>query len=195
MSLDMPSILLTPPAGEPVSLADMKAFLRVEHDADDEVIAALIASARLHIETQTRRALLTQTWRLTRDVWPSGGVLPLLPVPLIEVEAVRVFRADGGADGLDPQIFALDKASAPARLGFTPGSLPAPGRALAGIEFDIVAGYGDEPDDIPAPLVQAVQLLVAHWHENRALIGASGEVASVPASVAALIAPFRVVSL
>lgn len=191
----MPSILLTPPAGEPVSLADMKAFLRVEYDADDEVIASLIASARLHIEAQTRRALLMQVWRLTRDVWPAGGIVPLLPVPLIEVEAVRVFRADGGADAIDPEIFALDKVSAPARLGFTPGALPAPGRAFAGIEFDIVAGYGEEADAVPAPLRQAIRLLVAHWHENRALVAASGEVASVPASVAALIAPFRVLSL
>jgi uncharacterized phiE125 gp8 family phage protein len=173
----------------------MKAFLRVEHDADDDVIASLVASARIHIEAQTRRALLMQTWRLTRDVWPAGGVVPLLPVPLIGIEAVRVFRADGGADTLDPDIFTLDKASAPARLGFAPGALPAPGRTFAGIEFDIVAGYGEAAEDVPAPLRQAIRLLVAHWHENRALIAASGEVASVPAAITALIAPFRVLSL
>lgn len=41
----MPSILLTAPAAEPLSLAEAKAFLRVEHNDDDDVIGALIASA------------------------------------------------------------------------------------------------------------------------------------------------------
>ena len=38
-------------------------------------------------------------------------------------------------------------------------------------------------------------MLVAHWCENRGLIAASGEVASMPQSVSSLIAPFRVLSL
>ena len=78
----MPSILLTGPAVEPVTLAEAKQFTRVEHDDDDDVIAALIAGSRIHVETQTRRALITQSWRLARDVWPGCGWLAVLPVPL-----------------------------------------------------------------------------------------------------------------
>src|SRR6185295_19907165 len=69
----MPSILLTGPAVEPVTLAEAKLFLRVEHDDDDDLIAALVAGSRIHVEAQTRRALITQTWRLTRDAWPRSG--------------------------------------------------------------------------------------------------------------------------
>lgn len=191
----MSALLLTPPALEPVSLADAKHFLRVEHDDDDDVIAALIAAARVHVEAQTRRALIDQTWRLVRDVWPASGRLPVLPVPLQEVAAIRVFDADGMPHLLDVGTFAIDRVSAPAVLAFARGAPATPGKLAAGIEIDIVAGYGDEPDAVPAPLRQAIRVLVAHWYENRGVIAASGEVAMMPHSVASLIAPFRVLSL
>jgi uncharacterized phiE125 gp8 family phage protein len=191
----MSAILLTPPALEPVSLADAKLFLRVEHDDDDDVVAALIAAARVNVEAQTRRALITQTWRLVRDVWPAGGRLPILPVPLIAVTAIRVFDADGVPHLLDVDDFAVDTVSAPAVLMFDRGALRAPGKRAAGIEIDISVGYGDAAEDVPEPLRQAIRMLVAHWYENRGVIAASGEVASIPASVSSLIAPFRVLSL
>ena len=191
----MSAILLSPPASEPISLADAKLFLRVEHDADDDLIAALIAAARVQLEAQTRRALITQGWRLTRDVWPASGALPILPVPLRQVTAIGVYDSAGMLQMLDVGDFHIDTVSAPAMLAFRRGALPAPGRRNGGIEIDIEAGYGDEPTDVPEPFKQAIRLLVAHWYENRRIIAASGEVAALSASVSALIAPFRVLSL
>ena len=191
----MSAILLNAPSSEPVSLSEAKMFLRVEHDDDDDLIAALTAAARVHVEAQTRRALITQTWRLIRDVWPAGGALPILPVPLREVTAIGVYDADGMIHALDVDDFHIDTVSAPAILAFERGAVQAPGRLNAGIEIDIEVGYGDAGEDVPAPLRQAIKLLVAHWYENRRIIAASGEVASLPASVSALIAPFRVLSL
>jgi uncharacterized phiE125 gp8 family phage protein len=80
-------------------------------------------------------------------------------------------------------------------LGFTLGALPAPGRAIAGIELDIEAGYGDAASDVPEALRQATRVLVAHWYENRGLIAAGGAAVLLPQSAAALIAPYRVLSL
>jgi uncharacterized phiE125 gp8 family phage protein len=191
----MPAILLTPPALEPVSLADAKYFLRVAHDDDDDVIAALIAAARVHVEAQTPRALIAQTWRLVRDVWPASGRLPVLPVPLQQVTAIRVFDGDGAMHALDVDDFSIDTVSAPAVLAFARGAPRVPGQLAAGIEIDVTVGYGAEPDGVPAPLHQAIRMLVAHWYENRGIIAASGEVASMPASVSSLIAPFRVLLL
>ena len=48
----MPSILLIAPAIEPVSIEEAKTFLRVETGDDDALIAALIASARIHVESR-----------------------------------------------------------------------------------------------------------------------------------------------
>jgi uncharacterized phage protein (predicted DNA packaging) len=38
---------------EPITLIDAKHFLRVEHDDDDTLINALIATARLQVEART----------------------------------------------------------------------------------------------------------------------------------------------
>lgn len=191
----MSAILLTPPAIEPLSLAEAKSFLRIEHDDDDDLVSALIAGSRIHIEAQTRRALITQTWRLVRDCWPAGGVLPVLPVPLRALVAVRVYDTEDEARSIPVEQFTINRVSAPAMLLPAFGIAPVPGRAIAGIEIDFEAGYGDIEADVPEPLRHAVRLLLAHWYENRALIAASGEVAAVPASVSSLLAPYRALSL
>ncbi len=188
----MPSILLTAPAVEPLSLAEAKAFLRVEHADDDDVIASLIAAARLHVEAQTRRALITQSWRLTRDAWPADGRLTVTPAPLEALTAVRVYDGGGHAAALDLQSFVVD--SAGSSIVFAPWALMQPGRSAAGIELDVTVGYGDAASDVPEPLRQAVRLLVAHWYENRGLT-TPGTIMVLPATVAALLAPYRVLSL
>ncbi len=191
----MSSILLSAPAVEPVSLADAKTYLRVEHDADDDALAALIAGARIHVETQTRRALIMQSWRLIRDAWPADGRIAVTPVPLRALTAARIYRLDGTTQAIDVSAFAIDKAGAPAVLSFAAGALPAPGRVVAGIELDIDVGYGDAPTDVPEPLRQAIRVLTAHWYENRGLTSIGHELAVLPATAAALLAPYRVLSL
>jgi len=186
----MSSILLTAPAVEPLSLAEAKAFLRVEHNDDDDVIGALIASARIHVEAQTRRALVTQSWRLTLDAWPADGRLAVRPAPLIALTAARVYDESDNAGALDLQAFVVDTAGS--QLAFAPWALAQPGRAVAGIELDVSVGYGDAVSAVPEPLRHAVRLLTAHWYENRGITG-SGSV--LPTTVAALIAPYRMLSL
>jgi uncharacterized phiE125 gp8 family phage protein len=188
-------MLLTPPALEPLTLADAKAYLRVTIADDDDVLAALIVSARAHVEAQTRRALITQTWRLVRDDWPLDGRIAVLPAPLAQVTAARVYRADATTQAIDPGVFVLDKAAAPAIVSFSPFVLPLPGRPAAGIEIDVQVGYGAAPANVPAPLVQAIKLLVAHWYENRGLIAVGQNLVVLPMAVAKLTAPYRVLSL
>jgi uncharacterized phiE125 gp8 family phage protein len=188
----MSSILLTAPAVEPLSLSEAKAFLRVEHADDDDVIGALISASRIHIEAQTRRALITQNWRITLDAWPADGRLPIRPAPLRELTAGRVHDAGGVAHDVDGQSFVVDAAAS--ELAFAPWALPSPGRLAAGIELDVVVGYGDAAADVPEPLRQAIRLLIGHWYENRGL-AAVGTVTILPTTVAALIAPYRMLAL
>ncbi len=189
----MSALLLSPPAAEPISLAEAKQFLRVAHDDDDDVIGALIAGSRIHVEAQTRRALITQTWRIALDTWPASGAIPIVPSPLQQVSAARVYRADNTAETINLASFALDLAADPNVILFSPGVLPMPGRTQAGTELDVAVGYGDAGDDVPEPLRQAIRLLLAHWYENRSVVGTGAT--ALPHNVTALIAPYRILSL
>lgn len=73
----MSSMLLSGPAVEPVTIEEAKAFLRVEHD-DDDVIAALIAGARVHVEAETRRADRAH-WYENRGLITPGSGIAVLP--------------------------------------------------------------------------------------------------------------------
>jgi uncharacterized phiE125 gp8 family phage protein len=186
----MPAILLAPPASEPLSLAEAKSFLRVEHDADDELIAALLAAARHAVELATRRVLVTQTWRIVLDRWPAAGRIVSPVNPLRTLEAARVLAGDGTDAALDVDAFALDTASLPGVIAFDRANLAEPGRALAGIEIDVTAGHG-EASDLPPPLVQAIRLLLAQGYEQRDRVQPD----ALPQTVAALVRPFRVLAL
>src|SRR5207237_2496259 len=111
------------------------------------------------------------------------------------VIAARVYDAGGATHAVDPAAFVADKGAAPAVLAFAPATPAEPGRAVAGIEIDVEVGYGAAPSNIPETLRQALLLLVAHWYENRGLIAIGNSVAVLPMPIAALIAPYRVLSL
>lgn len=65
--------LVTGPSEEPITVAAAKLDMRVDDDFTDhdDLIGGLIAAGRQYAETVTRRALVTQTWRLTADRFPS----------------------------------------------------------------------------------------------------------------------------
>ncbi len=189
----MSAILLTAPEAEPLSVADAKAFLRVEHDDDDAVIAALIAAARNHIEALARLGLMTQTWRIVLDRWPQDGRIRPRLGPLQSVSAARVYNEANAASPIDAGRFIVDAASGTIAA---PGwSLAVPGRAAAGIELDVVIGFGAQASDVPQVLLQAIRMLVSHWYENRSLVAIGQTVAMLPPSVNAMISSYRVMSL
>jgi uncharacterized phiE125 gp8 family phage protein len=181
----MSLLLLSAPAAEPVALAEAKAFLKLETDADDLLVEALLVAARMHVEAATRRLLVTQTWRCGFASVPGDGILRLPVSPVQSVLAVRLVEAPGDPVGLASANWQADVAASPprVRLGARPGR-------LVGAEVDAVAGYGG-PAAVPQPLRQAIRVIAATWYEERAFIGTGAVDVELPASVLALIGPYR----
>jgi len=177
------------PDVEPVTLADAKANLRLDHDGEDALIGSLIRAAREEIEASCGLALIDQSWRLTLDRLPPSGRVLLRRHPVREVQSVTVFGSDGEASLVDPAFFSLDAHARPARLHFH--TTPTPGAVLNGVEIDFVAGFGEAGTDVPDLIKRAILLLVAHWYEFRAAFGAAEQPVSWPAGYDRLIAPYR----
>lgn len=184
--------LLSGPTIEPVSLDEAKAWARIDTSDEDQLLAALIVSARLTLESFTRRFFVTQSWRLTLDAWPASTmrrkVLPLPLAPLQSVAAIRVYDEQDVAQTLVPTSYRAPAAQERGRIMFCEPPEP-PRRASDGIEIDLVAGYGDAATDTPEPLRRAILALVADWHENRGDVSEQSE--RLPAVVSALARPYR----
>jgi uncharacterized phiE125 gp8 family phage protein len=192
----MTLILTSGPASEPVSLAEAKAHLRVDTDAEDVLIASLIVTSRLHIEAALGLAMLTQSWILLLDRWPDLAEVRLPLRPVQNIASVRVYDASGSPVTLSANAYRLDGAGVPARLIRQRGhAWPVPGIDGNGIEITFTAGFGDAPVDVPEPLRHAVLLLVAHWYENREPVELGSPTTPIPADVSALLAPYRTLRL
>ena len=182
--------LVTPPALEPLSLAQVKDHLRVTHDAEDALLADLLRAARLHVEFAARSRLLTQVWRVYADhVPPEGLALPVGPVQAVEV--VTVFDADGTPTVLAASAYSLARGAEPACLVI---DVP-PAAAANGVEIDLRCGFGDLGVDVPDTLKRAILLLCAHWYEFRGVVHPSQQPVSMPPGFDTLVAPFAGVRL
>lgn len=181
--------LTSAPAVEPVTLAELRAQLRLVQTEEDGLLASLIKAAREHVEQVTRRALIAQGWRIALDGWPAGRILRLPLAPVLSVTAVTVYGADGMPVTLAPAAWTLRRGTEPARLVVAPdtGSGVEP---VNGLEIDFTAGYGASPADVPEPLRQAVRMLAAHWYEHREA-GTDLAMASLPFGLDRLLMPFR----
>ena len=183
----MSPIPIAGPAVEPVTLAEAKAFLRLDTAHEDDLVSALIVAARHTLEGATGLRFVAQTWRSRLERWPPGRAVLLPFAPLLSVAAVRVAPAFGPVSVVTSTAYRLDGSADPPRLVVDP-SAPEPGIATGGIEIDAVYGFGPAASDVPAPLRLAIRRLVASWFERRG--DEAGEPASLPGAVRALVIPY-----
>lgn len=189
--------LTTAPAAEPLSTSDAKLHLRVDHSTDDAYIDTLVESARLEVERRTGRALIDQTWTMKVPRFPASGYAIEIPrAPLQSVTSVAYVDAAG-----DSQTWASSNYSVDAPDGeYAERGLIVPDYGVAypstqGHLFDVtvvfVAGYGAAASAVPATLVEAVRLLVAHWYDTRTPVVVGTITANVPQSIASILDNYR----
>lgn len=182
--------LVTPPAIEPVSLADAKGQLRLSLTDDDTLITALIVAAREYVETFTHRALITQTWDDKRDGFPCDTIwLPKPPLLMATPPVITYLDTNGATQTWSSSLYTVDAPAGPkARMGaIVPNygqSYPSTRDVINAVTVRFVAGYGAAAADVPAGVKAAIKILVETW-----ITGGVG--APIPGAVDALLWPFK----
>lgn len=159
--------LIDPPCAPVVSLADMKAHLRVDYSDDNQLITDLTAAATEHLDGKEGilgRALLEQTWELRMDRFPREIRIPL--PPLISVDKVQYLDSNASRVTIDPSVYVVTGEGGRGVIHLVAGAcwpvvpLHHPERAI--VQF--TAGY---EDGVPAPIKSAIKLLVGSLYQNR----------------------------
>lgn len=207
----MPLQLVTPPAEEPVSLADAKLHLRVDFTDDDALITAIIVAARQHAEMLTRRQIVTARWKLVLDSFPGPSLmgipagepfsLPghaiLLPKsPLQTVQSIQYLDMGSTLQTMPATDYTVDAACEPARITpvfgkIWPVSLPQIGAVT--VTFD--AGFG-AATSVPEGIKSWIKMRVGSLYANREEVAlmSRGKIEALP-FVDGLLDPYKVATI
>lgn len=148
------------PTIEPLTLEEVRSYLRISSQQEDEVLLTLISTARAHVERITGRALLKQQWQMDlKPPYPrssplvqrreSNIIIHLLKLPLLGIKAVKVrgkavsYRREENKIIL-PTIFMEED-----------------------IRITYWAGYGETPAAVPPDLKMSVLMAVRCLYEHQ----------------------------
>jgi uncharacterized phiE125 gp8 family phage protein len=158
--------VVTPPAEEPITLAEAKLQCRVTGTVEDSLIESKIKEARETFEAEANVALVTRTLKLTVDGFGPAPIRLPFP-PTASIASVKYIDADGVQQTLAGTEYMLDGARLPAALRLAYGKSWPTVRAQPGaVEIEFSAGYGSAAA-VPELAKGAIRLLVGHLYANR----------------------------
>jgi len=161
--------VVTAPATEPLSLAEVKHHLRItadladagENTARNAALNRMITAAREKCEDYVRRAIITQTVDVWFDSESGIGIIDLPRGPIQSITKFSVFDSSNEEIIVDPASYSLVGDAI-----LTKTLLPAH-RPRLGICVRQVCGFGGSAAT-PKVLVEGMLELIAHWWTNPA---------------------------
>jgi len=179
---------VTPPSAEVISLTEAKNWIKQDGADDDGLITSLIQAAREAAEKYTRRAFITQVWKLTLDQEMNGygydlpagsydlpistlyGGLPNiieLPLPPLQgVTSVTTYDLSNAASVYSASNYIVDLAGQRIVLNSTaiwPGTL----RCRPACEVVFTVGYGGTAATVPLGIKNAMLMHIQRMYDER----------------------------
>jgi uncharacterized phiE125 gp8 family phage protein len=179
----MKTKIKTAPATEPVTLEEVKRHLRLAVSAaqasgyseEDEWFTRSIAAARRMVEQELGRVLITQTWYVYLDKWPSSRFIELPYPPLASATVKYRLEDDSGYDNTFSDVIA-DLITEPGRVVLAADEYWPTGTLypVNPIQVEFGCGYG-AASAVPSGIKSAILLKLSDLHEERGetLVGPS----------------------
>lgn len=180
-----PATITLPAAAEPITTAEAKAHLRVDHSAEDSLIAGLVSAARAHVEAYCSIRFGTQTIAVKCDHFDDLARLPDAPVQ--SITSIAYVDTAGDSQTLSNTVYELrsDGIEAGVVLKYDQRwPTPRPGSRIT---VTAVVGFTATPADIK----QALLLIVGHLHANREAVVTGTIATELPLGVDSLLANHR----
>ena len=199
--------VVTEPTQEPLSLQEVKDYLRVEDNTDERTLRPLIETARRWCEEHINRSLLQTTYRqfldsVAEDYPLQEGMttgpdlnfyrnyICLSKSPVVSVTHIKTYDDDDTATTMSATKYYLDNAREPARIVLRNGeTFPTALRVANAIEIEYVAGYGSI-SQIPEPIKVGMLQHIAFMYEQRGDMGDYLNARTFPPMVKGLYAPY-----
>ena len=180
--------LSTAATGDAVDFPDVLTHCRVVDEAEYGYVHGLLDMATRWVERRIERQLLTATWKVYFDAFPSE--IELRKLPVASVTSVQYVDLAGVTQTLSASSYQTDYA-APDRPGRIKPAYGQSWPSTRGSTYNAVtvtfkAGYGAAAD-VPETIRGALLLLVQHWYDRREPIITGTIVAMTPLSVDALL--------
>lgn len=173
------------PEVQPVTLAEVKARLSVEHHDHDLMIDDMLKAAVSRIDAfgLLGAALITQTWRFDFDGFPDCDFLRL-PLGPVQSATVAYFDEANVAQTLSASVYYLvtDDLGPKILLDET-AAWPTTYRRPNAVSVTAVVGYGATPASIPDEIRSAIFLMIADLYRFRETVIAGVPIDRIPHSM------------
>ena len=182
--------ILTPATAEPLELAFVKDYLKVDFTDDDALILVLIKAARNYVEIFSGRVLMTTKVSKTYDGFSSdysATSIELESSPVASVESVKYLDCDG-----NEKIWATTEYKVSTRSEITcitpksVTSFPATLNEVSAVTVEYTLGYTSAAN-VPGAFIQAMLLMIGKNYECR-----ENTIKNFPSAAESLITPYKV---
>ncbi|GIV35452.1 MAG: hypothetical protein KatS3mg031_2987 [Chitinophagales bacterium] len=160
-----------PPAAKPLELEEVKAWLQVVADDEDDLLQFLIDSATNMLENQYDIALITRTVEFYADYFPADGVIILPLRPVANVLSIEYLDAAKNWQVLPVSVYDIS-ANDPKNYAEILREYGQTWPEIYYCKSDCVkitanVGHGATSADIPAELRLEMQAVIRFWYDNR----------------------------
>ncbi len=174
----------------PLTLQEVKDFLKIDDDYSDTEISILIKAVIIKAEQITGRDLINKTYKGYLDCFPACKSILVQKSKLQSITSIQYLK-DGVLTTFDSSKYYFTKKQEYSSIYLNDGELWATdvdARRQA-VEITFVAGYGDKGCDIPADMKSAMLRHLNLLYENR---GDCGDEKSINNLIIGLYMPYVV---